>query len=357
MSQSRSQSQPISASSSLELTSSSTRYVHAWARAMAIMTFPLIWVGGLVTTYDAGMAVPDWPGTYGYNLFLYPISTWVVGPFDLFVEHGHRLLASLVGLLAIGFLVATLRGDHRRWMHAWALFMLVAVIAQGILGGYRVLADARAMAMIHGCTGPAFFALAAATAVMTSPWWRSLAKTSPVRQSQPNPSQAEQGRGAPSRPTSRWGSFLFYLLPPAAFCQLIIGAQLRHIQPWTPPARFLMWVHLHLTLAAVVTLLIFWVAYRARSISATNRRPLARPASILFFLVVVQLGLGFATWISNYAIPWQDWLPWFARYTIEAKGFTESWIVTGHQAVGSLILALSTVLAMRLGRHRYLHVD
>ena len=54
-------------------------------------TFPLIWVGGLVTTYEAGMAVPDWPTTYGYNLFLYPWQTWMLGPWDLFIEHGHRL--------------------------------------------------------------------------------------------------------------------------------------------------------------------------------------------------------------------------------------------------------------------------
>ena len=62
-------------------------------------TFPLIWVGGLVTTYDAGMAVPDWPNTYGYNLFLYPWQTWLSGPWDLFIEHGHRLLGALVGMI------------------------------------------------------------------------------------------------------------------------------------------------------------------------------------------------------------------------------------------------------------------
>jgi cytochrome c oxidase assembly protein subunit 15 len=78
-----------------------TGRVRFWARLLAFFTFPLIWLGGLVTTQDAGMAVPDWPGTFGYNLWLYPISTWLLGPFDLFVEHGHRLLATFVGLLAI----------------------------------------------------------------------------------------------------------------------------------------------------------------------------------------------------------------------------------------------------------------
>src|SRR5437588_9980427 len=67
---------------------------HRLAIALALVTFPLIWVGGLVTTYDAGMAVPDWPGTYGYNLLRYPWQTWLAGPWDLFIEHGHRLLGA-----------------------------------------------------------------------------------------------------------------------------------------------------------------------------------------------------------------------------------------------------------------------
>jgi hypothetical protein len=176
----------ISSSNRLDASDASTqvpsqpvvnRSIHRWAMVMVCMTFPLIWVGGLVTTYDAGMAVPDWPGTYGYNLFLYPISTWLFGPFDLFVEHGHRLLASLVGLMAIGFLYAVMRYETRPWMKVWAVFMLAAVISQGLLGGFRVLKDARAMAMIHGCTASAFFGLAAATAVMTSPWWIAAGQT------------------------------------------------------------------------------------------------------------------------------------------------------------------------------------
>ena len=69
-----------------------------------------------MTTTDAGMAVPDWPNTYGYNLFLYPWQTWLAGPWDLFIEHGHRLLAATVGMLTIALLVVLLRTDDRRWM-------------------------------------------------------------------------------------------------------------------------------------------------------------------------------------------------------------------------------------------------
>ena len=104
-----------------------------------MIVFPLIWVGGLVTTYDAGMAVPDWPGTYGYNMFLYPVETWMFGPFDLFVEHGHRLLGSLAGFVAIILLVVTIRKEPRGWVCWMSLGLLLLVIIQGLLGGMRVL--------------------------------------------------------------------------------------------------------------------------------------------------------------------------------------------------------------------------
>src|ERR1700747_3739654 len=91
-----------------------------WPHRMAVLlvcaTFPLIWVGGLVTTYKAGMAVPDWPNTYGYNLFLYPWQTWLYGPWDLFVEHGHRMLAAAVGIITILLLVVLMRFDPRNWV-------------------------------------------------------------------------------------------------------------------------------------------------------------------------------------------------------------------------------------------------
>jgi len=94
---------------------------------VAALTFPLIWVGGLVTTYEAGMAVPDWPGTYGYNLFLYPWQTWLSGPWDLLIEHGHRLLGALVGfvsLLCCGWVWWWDERTHVRWLIAYAAIAL-----------------------------------------------------------------------------------------------------------------------------------------------------------------------------------------------------------------------------------------
>ena len=129
-----------------------SRIVHRLAILIVCLVWPLIWVGGLVTTYDAGMAVPDWPNTYGYNLFAYPYKTWLLGPFDLFIEHGHRLLGAIVGFVAIGIAVATNRKEPRRWVFGFALFLLAAVIFQGLLGGIRVVAVSRTLAMVHGCT-------------------------------------------------------------------------------------------------------------------------------------------------------------------------------------------------------------
>ena len=144
---------------------------HRWAIVLACATFPLVWVGGLVTTTDAGMAVPDWPTTYGYNLFLYPWQSWLSGPWDLFIEHGHRLLAASVGMLTIGLLVLLLRTEDRSWMKGLGFAALGLVIFQGVLGGLRVLFDDRTLAMFHGCTGPLFFALTVAIAAFTSPRW------------------------------------------------------------------------------------------------------------------------------------------------------------------------------------------
>ena len=152
--------------------SSTSPWPHRWSVAVALVIFPLIWLGGLVTTQDAGMAVPDWPTTRGYNMFAYPLSAWIYGPFDLLIEHGHRLLGSFVGLLAIGLCAVAWRCEPRRWVNGLCWILLLAIIVQGLLGGIRVIMDDRTFAMIHGFTGPLVFALATAVAVVTGRWWR-----------------------------------------------------------------------------------------------------------------------------------------------------------------------------------------
>ena len=81
--------------------SSPYNWPHLVACLLVAVTAVLLCFGALVTTYEAAMAVPDWPATYGHNLFLFPFAEWFWGPWDLFLEHGHRLLGALVGLLSL----------------------------------------------------------------------------------------------------------------------------------------------------------------------------------------------------------------------------------------------------------------
>jgi heme a synthase len=301
-----------------------------WARAAALAVFPLIWVGGLVTTHDAGMAVPDWPGTFGYNLFLYPVSAWVYGPFDLFIEHGHRLLGSFVGFLSIALCMAAWRTERRSWYRWGTIGLLLAVIAQGLLGGFRVILDGRTIAMLHGCGGPLVFALATFLALAVSGDWQRAAP-------------CIQARGM------KRASMLLLIL---AIVQLYLGAQLRHALPTTTPTGFMSMVHLHLTVAGILTLLIAAIGLLVRSRAYATAPEIRLPANALCLLLLVQLSLGVATWVANYALPWSELTTWLARYVIEAKGYWESMIVTGHQATGALMIAASVWLVCRVWRRQ-----
>src|SRR5258706_14521200 len=111
------------------------RRLHWFAVLTAFVTFLLIGLGGLVTSHGVGMSVPDWPNTYGYNMFTFPISKWVGG---IFYEHTHRLLASAVGLLTTILAVWLWLADSRKWMRWLGVAAFLGVIAQGVLGGLRV---------------------------------------------------------------------------------------------------------------------------------------------------------------------------------------------------------------------------
>ena len=311
-------------------------WVHRLSLALTIVVFPLIWIGSLVTTYDAGMAVPDWPSTYGYNMFAYPIKTWLFGPFDLLAEHSHRLLGSLAGLLSIGLVVCAWRCEQRRWFRWWTVAVLLAVIAQGLLGGMRVRMDARTLAMIHGCMASLFFAMATATSVMSSKFWFRA---------------VPQGGKQPwsTGPLARWTATL---LAAVSFVQLTVGAQLRHITAAASSQFFVGSVHLHLTLAGAIVLLTLTLF---GSVTRSAAPPTRRSALGLVLLVLVQVALGIATWLVNYALPWPELNDWLAHYTIQAKGYAESMIVTAHVATGSLIICFSTVAtfaAWRSQAHR-----
>jgi cytochrome c oxidase assembly protein subunit 15 len=297
---------------------------HRWAIALACATFPLVWVGGLVTTTDSGMAVPDWPTTYGYNLFLYPLSTWLAGPWDVFVEHGHRLLGAAVGILTIGLLVALWRSEKRSWLRWLGLAALVLVVSQGVLGGMRVRYDLRELAMFHGTTGPLFFALTVAIAVFTSSRWQRAAQNILQRQ-------------IPLLAVVT--CFLIYL-------QIVLGAVLRHVPVDSEPAAFAVAARFHLVMAAIVSLhvlaLVWLVWLRGRGV-----QPLGGLAVTLTGLLGLQLLLGASTWIIKFAAP--SWAPsWVApaRAAIQEGGWWQTHVITSHVAAGSLMLATSLALAL-----------
>ncbi|HTQ49563.1 MAG TPA: COX15/CtaA family protein [Candidatus Acidoferrales bacterium] len=147
------------------------RPLHWFALLTALCTFLLLGAGGLVTSHEAGMSVPDWPNSYGYNMFLFPPSRWVGG---IFYEHTHRLIASGVGLMTTILAVWLWLKDSRKWMHWVGTAAFLLVVAQGVLGGLRVvLADAQ-LGIFHAILGQLFFVLTSAIALFTSRFWKRL---------------------------------------------------------------------------------------------------------------------------------------------------------------------------------------
>lgn len=130
--------------------------VHRVALLTAQATFLLIVVGGLVTSKGVGMSVPDWPTTYGYNMFLFPYSKWVGG---IFWEHSHRLIASGVGFLTLILSGVTFWKEKRTWVRWLAVGAVVAVILQGVLGGLRVTLYKDQIGIFHAALAQSFFGL------------------------------------------------------------------------------------------------------------------------------------------------------------------------------------------------------
>lgn len=295
---------------------------HRIAWVLCLATFPLLWIGGLITTTDAGMAVPDWPNTYGYNMFLYPMETWLFGPWDLFIEHGHRLFASGVGLITIGLLVAIWRSEQHRSLRKLAILALLLVIAQGALGGMRVVLNERLLALLHGCTGPLFFALTSALVILT-------ARLTGVE--------------------SRQIRIRNFWLPLLIYFQLTIGASLRHVPETEYFGTFATHVQAHLVMAFIVMIGSLWVAFRANP-SYPNAL-IVRWA--LGLVVCSQILLGIASWCVKYRLP--DWATrWWPGTLIDsamttatvADGWFETHLVTAHSATGSLLIALTTALSV-----------
>ena len=201
--------------------SKSNPWLYWFAVLTALATLALIGIGGLVTSHEAGMSVPDWPTTYGYNMFLFPINKWLGG---IFYEHSHRLLASLVGLMTTILAVWLWLKDRRPWM-AWlgvAAFLLV--VAQGVLGGLRVTLHMDSLGIYHATIAQLFFVLTCAIALFTSRWWMNLQTGSG---GSPQPADGDDARTYTPLPRKILrGLVLFTTI--LIFVQLIIAAAMRH---------------------------------------------------------------------------------------------------------------------------------
>ena len=127
----------------------------------------------MVTSKNVGLAVPDWPTTFGYNMFLFPVSKWVGG---ILFEHTHRLIASVVGFLTIILAIWLWRSESRRWVRNLGLIALAGVILQGMLGGLRVTMLKNEIGIFHACVAQAFLALLVVIALVTTTFWRSLGR-------------------------------------------------------------------------------------------------------------------------------------------------------------------------------------
>jgi cytochrome c oxidase assembly protein subunit 15 len=185
------------------------RGLHLMALLTAAATFPLVFMGGLVTSHEAGLAVPDWPNSFGYNMITFPPSQWIGG---IFYEHVHRLLGTLVGVLAIALLVHALIVERRAWVKWLSGAFLIAVSVQGVLGGLRVIWVHLDLAIVHGCLGQAVFCLIALIATVTSRRWIE-------------PSAApSSAAGAPAGRVLRLAAIAVALI----YAQLIVGAVMRH---------------------------------------------------------------------------------------------------------------------------------
>jgi cytochrome c oxidase assembly protein subunit 15 len=149
----------------------SSLWLNRFAWLLCLATIFLICSGGMVTSKGVGLAVPDWPTTFGYNMFLFPVSRWVGG---IFFEHTHRLIASAVGFMTIILAVWLWLAENRRSVRSLGLLALVLVILQGLLGGLRVTMLKDEIGIFHACLAQAFLGLLVVIALVTTKSWQLL---------------------------------------------------------------------------------------------------------------------------------------------------------------------------------------
>ena len=268
---------------------------HRLALATLAATAVLIVLGGLVTNTGAALAVPDWPSTFGHNMFLFPWSRMVGG---VFYEHSHRLAGALVGLLTVALAAALWREGGR--LRLLGLVAVAVVLTQGVLGGLRVVLLQDTLAIIHGSLAPAFFALLAALSMLTSPRGQVAAISL---------DPALKG--------------LTVVTAALVYVQIVFGALVAHAGP----------LDLHLAGAVLVFAFVPIVTVRLRRTTDAVAAPVA---TLLLVLLGVQLVLGVGLLLAR-----------FSSVPIFGGQVTAVLLPVVHRLAGSLVLAAAVVLAVR----------
>ena len=298
-------------------------WLSRYAKFVSASTILLIVAGGLVTSTGSGLSVPDWPTSYGWSMYTFPLRNMVGG---ILYEHGHRLIASSVGFLTIVLAFWLWRAEPRRWVRALGFSALGAVILQGVLGGITVLFFLpTAISTAHAGLAQIFFCLTVAIALVTSPGWTA---------------RPRQG-WVDDRMLRRVATATTALI----YTQILIGATMRHsdaglaipdfplvfgglVPPqWTPQIA----IHYAHRVGALIVLAA--IAATSGHVWSHRRRQkeLIRPALLLAALVVLQISLG-------------GLIVWTRKDVA---------VNTAHVITGALVLATSLVLTLRAHRGRF----
>jgi cytochrome c oxidase assembly protein subunit 15 len=295
--------------------------LNRFALLVAGATFCLIIAGALVTSHDAGLATADWPLTEGHFLpkaESLGINSGVNMVGNLFWEHGHRMIATTVGMLTIGLVIFLFLKEKRRWVRRLGVFALFAVIAQGLLGGLTVKLMLRfGISEAHATLAQIFFCTTVSLAVFTSRSWIEAQPTL-------------EEKGTPSR-------YLCVAALVTIFLQLILGATLRHSATWDRPLPTELVLGHIAGAVAVVTIL------SIASLTILRRFPgekfLTRPATIALGLLGLQLMLGVAAYLARLQSP-NDPQPLRSMVGI----------TVAHVACGALVFVTTIVLTLRTYR-------
>jgi cytochrome c oxidase assembly protein subunit 15 len=286
------------------------RGLNRYAILVACATFFLIIAGALVTSNDAGLATPDWPLSNGQ------VFPKMVG--NLFWEHGHRMVATTVGMLTIVLTIWILMKEKRSWVRKLGVFALLAVIAQGLLGGLTVkLMLPLAVSTAHATLAQLFFCTTVSLAVFTSRSWM-------------------EARPIPEVKGSLSLNYLCSTALVTIFLQLILGATLRHSATWDKhlPTELIL---AHIGGAVTVT-----IGLGSAAIATLRRYKdefLTRPAMVALSLLGVQLCLGVAAFMTRLASP-NDPQPLNPMIGI----------TVAHVACGALVFVSTIVLTLRTYR-------